>query len=59
MSTLADNLARLAPILARLEREGIRHRIAGEWRDSADGATFATTSPVDGTHIADVARGGP
>ncbi|HRK17954.1 MAG TPA: 5-carboxymethyl-2-hydroxymuconate semialdehyde dehydrogenase [Hyphomicrobiaceae bacterium] len=53
--TLADNTARLATLLAPLRRDGIGHTIAGERVESA--ATFDTTSPVDKSHIACVARG--
>ncbi len=53
-----QNKARLKPLLDKLGREGIGHWIAGRRVESASGATFETRSPVDGSHIADVARGG-
>lgn len=58
MTVLNDKIARLKPTLDRLAKSGVKHRIGGGWKDSADGRTFATTSPVDGSHIATVARGG-
>ncbi len=55
MSDLATHQAKLAPLLAR--RNGsIVNLINGASVPAASGATFATTSPVDGSHIADVAR---
>jgi aminomuconate-semialdehyde/2-hydroxymuconate-6-semialdehyde dehydrogenase len=35
----------------------IRHFIDGEFVDAADGATFRSTSPIDGVDIAEVAEG--
>jgi 5-carboxymethyl-2-hydroxymuconic-semialdehyde dehydrogenase len=54
---LADKQAALAPLLARLQRDGIRHLIDGAAMASADGRTFDTHSPVDLALIASVARG--
>jgi 5-carboxymethyl-2-hydroxymuconic-semialdehyde dehydrogenase len=53
--TLADNQARLEPLLVRLQSHGIGHVIAGKRIDGA--ATFETRSPVDKSLIANVARG--
>ena len=53
--TLADNLARLEPLLAKLKADGIGHWIAGARVDGK--ATFATHSPVDRSEIAQVASG--
>jgi 5-carboxymethyl-2-hydroxymuconic-semialdehyde dehydrogenase len=52
------NTARLRPLLDRLSGEGVGHWINGERMDSASGETFETRSPVDGSLIASVARGG-
>jgi 5-carboxymethyl-2-hydroxymuconic-semialdehyde dehydrogenase len=58
MAGLSENTNKLAPFLARLQSEGIPNRIAGTscWAD--DGGMFETHSPVDGSLIARVARGG-
>ena len=57
MSDLATHQAKLAPLLKR-QSGGIENLIDGASVPAASGATFATTSPVDGSHIADVARSG-
>src|SRR5689334_5352473 len=51
------NVDRAAPLLAELKREGIGHMIDGKIVDSISGATFETTSPIDGALLATVARG--
>jgi 5-carboxymethyl-2-hydroxymuconic-semialdehyde dehydrogenase len=56
-SALDGNLALLAPLLAKLKRDGIRHNIAGQPVAAASGQTFQTTSPIDNSVIAEVARG--
>jgi 5-carboxymethyl-2-hydroxymuconic-semialdehyde dehydrogenase len=53
--TFAENQQRLAPLLQRLARDGIGHRLGGRRVDTTD--TFETTSPVDRSTIASVARG--
>ncbi len=53
--TFESNRARLEPRLAELKVSGIGHFIAGK-RVDAD-RTFATTSPVDKSFIAQVAQG--
>ena len=53
--SVADNSVRLEKLLATLKRDGIGHMIDGKRVDGA--ATFDTTSPVDKTVIAKVARG--
>ncbi|MEZ5825243.1 MAG: aldehyde dehydrogenase family protein [Geminicoccaceae bacterium] len=58
MADLNGALERLERLLAPIRENGIRNRIAGEWRSAADGRTFETRSPVDGSAIARVARGG-
>jgi 5-carboxymethyl-2-hydroxymuconic-semialdehyde dehydrogenase len=53
--TFDDNRRRLAPLLARLGEQGIGHVVNGERLDAA--AVFDTSSPVDRSSIAEVARG--
>ncbi len=55
MSDLETHQAKLAPFLAQ-QKDGILNLIGGQSVAAASGRTFATTSPVDGSHIADVAR---
>ena len=57
MSDLATHQAKLAPLLKR-QSGGIENLINGASVPAASGATFVTTSPVDGSHIANVARSG-
>ena len=56
MTELEQNVAKLQGYLERFRQGGIQHRINGQAVASAQ--TFATSSPVDGSHICDVARGG-
>lgn len=56
MSDLEQNVAKLQGYLQRFRDNGIQHRIAGA--AVASEQTFSTSSPVDGSHICDVARGG-
>ena len=58
MTDLATHLARLDGHLARFRDGGIQNLIAGESLPAASGATYETTSPVDESVIATVARGG-
>jgi 5-carboxymethyl-2-hydroxymuconic-semialdehyde dehydrogenase len=51
------NLDRATPLLAQLKEDGIGHMIDGKIVPSVSGVTFATTSPIDGALLADVARG--
>ncbi|MEQ1649887.1 MAG: aldehyde dehydrogenase family protein, partial [Hyphomicrobiaceae bacterium] len=53
--SIADNSVRLEKLLTTLKRDGIGHTINGQRVDSP--ATFDTTSPVDKSVIAKVARG--
>jgi 5-carboxymethyl-2-hydroxymuconic-semialdehyde dehydrogenase len=57
MSDLNRNLDRLAPILTRLHETGVMNHIAGQSRAASSGQVFHTHSPVDGSPIAEVARG--
>jgi 5-carboxymethyl-2-hydroxymuconic-semialdehyde dehydrogenase len=56
MSALTENLATLETHLARFRRDGILNLIDGEDAPGA-GGRFETCSPVDGSPIAQVARG--
>src|SRR6202035_1212102 len=53
------NCDRVAPLLAKLKSDGIGHIIDGKVVPSISGQTLETKSPVDGTVLATVARGGP
>jgi len=57
MSDLTTNLATLLPHLDRLAAQGVQNRIAGRTLPAASGQTFDNASPVDETHICQVARG--
>lgn len=50
-------LGKATGLRQRLADEGIGHHIAGQRVEAACGRSFETTSPIDGTHIATVARG--
>src|SRR3954454_9545695 len=51
------NRDRAAPLLAKLNADGIGHMIDGKTVPSISTATFETRSPVDGSVLATVARG--
>jgi 5-carboxymethyl-2-hydroxymuconic-semialdehyde dehydrogenase len=51
------NRGALEPLLAPLRKHGIGHWIDGVRCDSSSAATFACESPIDGSLIAQVARG--
>jgi len=55
---LQDNLLRLEDELRRLRREGIPNRIAGKDVFAFSGEIFENRSPVDGSLICEVAKGG-
>ena len=56
MSVLDARLEKLAALLERFGDIGVMNRIAGEDRPGSAGL-FATTSPTNKSHIADVAHG--
>lgn len=56
MTDLDRNLATLAPHLARIGETGILNHIAGKATPALAGGWFDTTSPVDDSQIARVAR---
>jgi len=56
MTTLDQNISKLASHLHRFEAVGIKNRIAGQDVEGA-GGVFASHSPVDKSKICDVARG--
>src|SRR3974390_1839904 len=53
------NLDRAAPLLKALRADGIGHVIDGKTVASISGDSFETKSPIDGSVLAMVARGGP
>ena len=56
-SAFDANVARAAPLLAKLKSEGIGHRIGGKTVPSSSAETFETASPIDNAVLASVARG--
>ena len=56
MGALDENIARAQEYLAGFAGQ-VPNRIGGEDRQAASGRTFDTFSPVDGAHLAKVARG--
>lgn len=58
MSDLTQNIETLKSHLARFHDKGIENLIGGASRPAMDGQTFETTSPVDESRIAHVARSG-
>ena len=57
MSELSVNLEKLEGYLARFRKDGVLNHINGETRPARSGEMFANASPVDETHICNVARG--
>ncbi len=58
MSDLTQNLAKAEAALSRFKRDGVLNHIGGEQRMAASGGTFESISPVDGSTLAPVAKGG-
>jgi 5-carboxymethyl-2-hydroxymuconic-semialdehyde dehydrogenase len=58
-ASFEQNLAAAGRHLARFAAGSTLHLIDGEPVDSASGETFANGSPIDGTHLGDVAAGDP
>jgi 5-carboxymethyl-2-hydroxymuconic-semialdehyde dehydrogenase len=56
-AAFAAHLARAESLVAKLKAEGIGHHIAGKRVEAASGKTFTTTSPIDKSVLAEVARG--
>lgn len=56
MSDLNANLDRLRPHLERFAKTGVMNRINGQTQPAASGQTFANSSPIDESHICEVAR---
>jgi len=54
----ARHKQRADALIDKLRAEGIGHHIAGKRIASASGETFETTSPIDKSVLAEVARGG-
>ena len=55
---LEDNVEKLNGYLSRFRQDGIRNHINGESVAAASGEVFETSSPVDGSLICSVAKGG-
>jgi len=58
MSVLDDNIAKANGYLRRFRESGLSNQIAGQAVLAASGQTFQTTSPIDDTVLAEVARSG-
>ncbi|MEO1779797.1 MAG: aldehyde dehydrogenase family protein, partial [Pseudomonadota bacterium] len=56
MSALHDNISKLAPHLAQVAETGILNHVGGQAQPALNGTWFDTTSPVDDSLIARVAR---
>ncbi|MBN8940139.1 MAG: 5-carboxymethyl-2-hydroxymuconate semialdehyde dehydrogenase [Rhizobiales bacterium] len=56
-AAFAAHQARAETLLSRLKAEGIGHHIAGKRVEAGSGRTFTTTSPIDRSVLAEVARG--
>ncbi|WP_119309492.1 5-carboxymethyl-2-hydroxymuconate semialdehyde dehydrogenase [Cohaesibacter haloalkalitolerans] len=57
MSALDENLAKAQGYLAKFRETGVMNHIAGASVPANSGATFETISPVDGSVLAQVAKG--
>ena len=55
--TTCSRIRTLERILSKSERT-YRNYIAGRWVDAADGRRLEILDPSDGSHLADIARGG-
>ncbi|MEM9443425.1 MAG: aldehyde dehydrogenase family protein, partial [Pseudomonadota bacterium] len=58
MSVLDDNIAKANGYLSRFRESGLSNQIAGQAVLAEGGQTFQTTSPIDNTVLAEVARSG-
>ena len=56
MSKFEANLALAEQHLRRFREQGVQNHIAGKNVAAGSGATFANTTPVDNSHLADVAK---
>ncbi len=57
MSSLEENLSKAQSYLERFRSDGVLNQIDGQAVPAASGKTFASVSPIDMTHLADVAHG--
>ncbi len=57
MSDLKSNLAKAQTYIARFAENGVLNHINGQAVHADDREPFSTVSPVDMTHLADVAHG--
>ncbi len=56
-TTYEENLAAAETYMERFVAEPTPHLIAGEPRPSVSGEIFANSSPIDGSHLGDIAAG--
>jgi 5-carboxymethyl-2-hydroxymuconic-semialdehyde dehydrogenase len=56
MSKFEENLEQVEHYLRRFRESGVQNHIAGNSVAALSGATFANTTPVDNSHLADVAK---
>ncbi len=56
MSKFEANLALAEQHLRRFREQGVQNHIAGQNVAAISGATFANTTPIDGSHLADIAK---
>jgi len=56
MNDLTHNLGKLTGYLEQFRRNGVQNHIAGQMLPAASGASFDNASPVDESHICQVAR---
>jgi 5-carboxymethyl-2-hydroxymuconic-semialdehyde dehydrogenase len=57
MTQLDNNLSSLQPLLDRFSRQPLGHFINGELTPGISGETFANETPIDNSHIGDIASG--
>ena len=58
MTSLQDSLGRLDAYLGSVRTDGVLNLIGGKSSEAASGAVFQSVSPVDGSVICEVAKGG-
>lgn len=56
MSKFEANLEQVEQYLGRFRKEGVQNHIAGKSVRAQSGTTFENTTPVDNSHLADVAK---
>lgn len=58
MSSFEQNLSKAQSYLERFRNDGVPNQIGGQAVPASSDQTFATVSPIDQAHLADVAHGG-